>query len=37
MMTMREVRNEDFIKSVERFREKLFDIVIEMVELSILL
>jgi hypothetical protein len=35
MRTRREVRDEDFIESIERFMEILLEIVMEMVELNI--
>jgi hypothetical protein len=36
MRTMREVRNEDFMELVERFTERLCEIVMHMVALNIL-
>jgi hypothetical protein len=37
MRTMTEVRNEDFMESVESFMERLWEIVMQMIELNILL
>jgi len=37
MRTMREVRDENIIESVEIFRERLLGIVMEMIGLNILL